>query len=388
MAGNLNKNDGSIADINVTPLVDVMLVLLVIFMITAPLMLNGIRLDLPKTKEVNPINLTTSQVILSLTVSGELYLGEDKFLKEEIIQEINELFKQNQTDTVFLRADFSLKYGAGRFAYVFFEKKRNFQSGFSHRIRKMKLLSSKENLVCYMKHSFVLHCAFFLICFLASRIIFYMFDGERSFNLKLVEGSVRVDVVDMPKITLQELKRLPPIVQDAKDTLPAKGIGAEGIEFQKPTEGGSLATYLKSLSQGRVEKSTKPKKKAKARIKNQKELKRLILAGNKMSSGRALTGKAGGQSSNFEIYLESIPDRVRLHWSLPSYLGNSELKCRIRIYLNKDGKLLRAVIHESSGNEEYDAMALNAVKKASFLAPDESFRREVLDGNILLGFPL
>ena len=110
--GNLNKNGESIADINVTPLVDVMLVLLVIFMITAPLMLNGIRLDLPKTKEVNPINLTTTQVVLSLTVSGELYLGKDKFLKEEIVEEIHAQFKKNKTDTVFLRADFSLKYGA------------------------------------------------------------------------------------------------------------------------------------------------------------------------------------------------------------------------------------------------------------------------------------
>ena len=56
-----------------------MLVLLVIFMITAPLMLNGINLELPKTKEINKVNLTTSQVVLSLTRSGEIYLGKDKF---------------------------------------------------------------------------------------------------------------------------------------------------------------------------------------------------------------------------------------------------------------------------------------------------------------------
>lgn len=100
------------ADINVTPLVDVMLVLLVIFMITAPLMLNGIKLDLPKTKEVNPINLSTSQVILSLTLSGDIYIGKNKFLREEIIDEIETLFSKNKTDTIFLRADFSIKYGA------------------------------------------------------------------------------------------------------------------------------------------------------------------------------------------------------------------------------------------------------------------------------------
>ena len=85
MAFNVGKDKKTISDINVTPLVDVMLVLLVIFMITAPLMLNGIKLDLPKTKEVNPINLTTTQVVLSFTPSEELYLGKNKVLESEMI---------------------------------------------------------------------------------------------------------------------------------------------------------------------------------------------------------------------------------------------------------------------------------------------------------------
>ncbi|MBP5296044.1 MAG: biopolymer transporter ExbD, partial [Bacteriovoracaceae bacterium] len=50
------------ADINITPLVDVVLVLLVVFMITAPLLLNGIELNLPQTKEVNRMNLSLGQV--------------------------------------------------------------------------------------------------------------------------------------------------------------------------------------------------------------------------------------------------------------------------------------------------------------------------------------
>lgn len=106
-----NKNSKFIADINVTPLVDVMLVLLVIFMITAPLMLNGIKLDLPKTKEVNPINLRKNQVILSMSKAGEFYLGEDKVLENELLDEIKGQFKNNKTDVLFLRADFSLSYG-------------------------------------------------------------------------------------------------------------------------------------------------------------------------------------------------------------------------------------------------------------------------------------
>ena len=111
MAFNVSKKKGAISDINVTPLVDVMLVLLVIFMITAPLMFNGIKLELPKTKEVNPINLNASQVILSLSRSEDYFLGKDKLLLNELVPEITKQMKVNKTETLFLRADYGLPYG-------------------------------------------------------------------------------------------------------------------------------------------------------------------------------------------------------------------------------------------------------------------------------------
>ncbi|AUN99294.1 hypothetical protein DOM21_04495 [Bacteriovorax stolpii] len=111
MGFSTGKKKGAISDINVTPLVDVMLVLLVIFMVTAPLMLNGIKLDLPKTKEVNPVNLNATQVIVSISKSEEFFLGKDKMLLGELVPEIQKQFKANNTDTVFLRADFGLAYG-------------------------------------------------------------------------------------------------------------------------------------------------------------------------------------------------------------------------------------------------------------------------------------
>ena len=80
MAFKLTKNKGPISEINVTPLVDVTLVLLVIFMISAPLMFSAIKLKLPKTKKVNQLQLTKKQDILSVTPTGELLIGEDKFL--------------------------------------------------------------------------------------------------------------------------------------------------------------------------------------------------------------------------------------------------------------------------------------------------------------------
>jgi biopolymer transport protein ExbD len=111
MAFNLGNKKGPISEINVTPLVDVMLVLLVIFMITAPMMFSGIKLDLPKTKKLNNIQLTNKQVILNVSKSGEYYIGKEKFLKTEIIKVVQEQFKELSTDILYVRADYALDYG-------------------------------------------------------------------------------------------------------------------------------------------------------------------------------------------------------------------------------------------------------------------------------------
>lgn len=111
MGFNLGNKKGPMSEINVTPFVDVMLVLLVIFMITAPMLLNGIQLDLPKTAEVNRLNLSSQQVILSFTRTEEFFLGQDKILRNELLEEIGARFKENKTETLFLRADYGLNYG-------------------------------------------------------------------------------------------------------------------------------------------------------------------------------------------------------------------------------------------------------------------------------------
>lgn len=111
MAFQLGKKKGPVAEINVTPLVDVMLVLLVIFMITAPLMYNGIKLQLPKTKKVDSVSLATDQVILSVTAAGEFYLSKQKFLPSELIPHIKKLLNSYKTDVVYIRASSEIKYG-------------------------------------------------------------------------------------------------------------------------------------------------------------------------------------------------------------------------------------------------------------------------------------
>ncbi len=111
MAFSIQNKKGPISEINVTPFVDVMLVLLVIFMITAPMMFSGIKLKLPKTQKVNSLNISSQQVVVSLARSGEYYIGKDKILSDELIPEVKNLLKQRNSDVVYLRADYGIRYG-------------------------------------------------------------------------------------------------------------------------------------------------------------------------------------------------------------------------------------------------------------------------------------
>ncbi len=111
MGMNLGRGKkGPVADINVTPLVDVMLVLLVIFMVTAPMLFSGVDLKLPKTKKVNNVSLNAELVILSVTSGEQYYLGKSLVGQKDLIPSIIKQFKVNKTEVLYLRADYSLKY--------------------------------------------------------------------------------------------------------------------------------------------------------------------------------------------------------------------------------------------------------------------------------------
>jgi len=105
-----NRDRGAISDINVTPLVDVMLVLLVIFMVTAPMMQQGIKLDLPKAKAQN-LPGAENKVLISIDASRRIYLAKTEIpldRLEEVIKN-NERIKTERE--VYLYADRTLPYG-------------------------------------------------------------------------------------------------------------------------------------------------------------------------------------------------------------------------------------------------------------------------------------
>ena len=98
------------SDINMTPLIDVMLVLLVIFMITAPLMTSSLKLDLPKIDGAPPSD-TPQFVSVAIDPQGQLYLGDEKLEAPALAQRLREAAVANPRTEVQLRADKTVPYG-------------------------------------------------------------------------------------------------------------------------------------------------------------------------------------------------------------------------------------------------------------------------------------
>jgi len=110
--GRLERTPGPqpMSDINVTPLVDVMLVLVVIFIITAPLLASSIRLDLPKTDAAKPAD-APKFITLVVDKSGQAFLNDKPLNADELAGQLRETAAQNPDTEVQLRADEGVPYG-------------------------------------------------------------------------------------------------------------------------------------------------------------------------------------------------------------------------------------------------------------------------------------
>jgi len=98
------------AEINVTPFVDVMLVLLIIFMVTAPLMQQGMDVDLPETT-TQPLRVTDNPLILSVDRDGKFFVGPKEVPVAELAEKLSAVFDARGSTEVFLRADKKAPYG-------------------------------------------------------------------------------------------------------------------------------------------------------------------------------------------------------------------------------------------------------------------------------------
>jgi biopolymer transport protein TolR len=124
--GRSGRTQTALAEINVTPLVDVMLVLLVIFMITAPILQTGIQVNLPKTRQARTDEATPQALIISVDKEGSVYLsGKDErqaIRVDDLAKLLNERLGQSKERRVYLRGDGETPYRV--VAYVLDQAKR------------------------------------------------------------------------------------------------------------------------------------------------------------------------------------------------------------------------------------------------------------------------
>lgn len=113
--GGYNKGRGSgyrpMAEINVTPMVDVMLVLLIIFMVAAPLLTAGVPIDLPDSKAKAISDEDNKPLEVSISKDGRIFVGETEVTEERIITILTSMTEDNPDRRIYIRADKSLDYG-------------------------------------------------------------------------------------------------------------------------------------------------------------------------------------------------------------------------------------------------------------------------------------
>ncbi|MBB6483938.1 protein TolR [Rhizobium lusitanum] len=101
---------GPISEINVTPLVDVMLVLLIIFMVAAPMMTSGVPIDLPQT-QAGALNAQTQPITISIKADGQVFLQETQLNVTEIAAKLQAIATTGYNERIFVRGDGKAPYG-------------------------------------------------------------------------------------------------------------------------------------------------------------------------------------------------------------------------------------------------------------------------------------
>ncbi len=255
--------------------------------------------------------------------------------------------------------------------------------------------------------SFIVHATIAMLTF-SYPILYKMITKKSLFEstLRKVPDAVKVDLVGMPTLTTKELERLPEI-KSGKIQLEKQ---VKTTEIEQKVEKGKIKNPAKKedvIKKGDMvllkNKKSKNKKKGKKKSKvgkpksiakkakksAAKDLANLILMGNKLSKGESATGEVNDVDlSELDKYVQRVKIKIKPHWNLPSFLVDLDLRCRVRVYINKQGELIRMSLIEKSGNEEYDIRVRKAIELAEpFDAPPKTISEALADGELILVFP-
>ena len=107
---NKGRTQSSLSDINITPFVDVVLVLLVMFMVTAPILQSGIEVNVPKTKTVKEIS--EERLVITIDKNQRIFLGNDPININEIASRLHDKIRDPRGQSIFIRSDENVPFGA------------------------------------------------------------------------------------------------------------------------------------------------------------------------------------------------------------------------------------------------------------------------------------
>jgi biopolymer transport protein TolR len=110
MRNHASKRNGPVNEINMTPFIDIMLVLLIIFMITAPLMTVGVEVDLPET-EAGTMNENVEPLVVSINKTGQIFIMETPTDMKALVPRLLAMTKQSKETTIYVQADRTVPYG-------------------------------------------------------------------------------------------------------------------------------------------------------------------------------------------------------------------------------------------------------------------------------------
>ena len=119
MGSNKSSSKMVLSEINVTPLVDVMLVLLIIFMVTAPMMKQGVEVNLPETASTG-MSTTDKPFVIYIKKDRKVYIGKEALAVDSLGEKITAIFKTRKNKNIYIQADKSVDYGtvAGAMAEI------------------------------------------------------------------------------------------------------------------------------------------------------------------------------------------------------------------------------------------------------------------------------
>ncbi|MDO9182517.1 MAG: TonB family protein [Bacteriovorax sp.] len=269
----------------------------------------------------------------------------------------------------------------------------------------------------YLRRSGYIHIALVALTLIGGKVAILESAKLREKNMELVQASVRVDMVAMPKYTLNELKNLSSGVEEAKKEEVTPAPEAAKVEVKEPPkeilkdapkeeakvedksptfeEVNKLKrqNFLSKLKQiGNKKITSEGNQKADKGLYGEKStnLKNLVMAGNKLNKGVQMYGDGNsGDMTAYQAYVARLPDLVRPHFKLPSFLKDKKLNCRVRVWVLLNGEVSRIEVYQSSGDSEYDQRAVEAVRTSSpFPKLAEEFGKRGQNGDIVLGFPL